>query len=134
MAGDPHPKPTRRRRTVGQQSAVQVAAVRARIFDRDEHRCLAEHVLVPCFGSLTIQHAIGRGMGGSALLDRPSLLRTFCLGHNRLETESATFRALCLEFGWSLSRFGDVKPVPVRYPGCRWYLLDDDFGRDEVWP
>lgn len=134
MAGNPYPKPTRKRRSIGRQSALNVDRIRERIFERDEDLCVAYGH--GCFGSLTVQHAIGRGMGGSAALDRPSLLRTMCSGHNGLIEQSSAFREIAEAAGWSLSRFGDVDPLaePVRYPGQRWFLLNDDFGRTEVWP
>lgn len=137
MAGLPYPKPSRKRRSIGRQSALQVDRIREQIFDRDERACLASVVGGPCSGGLTIQHAIGRGMGGSAALDRPSLLRTLCSGHNGLIEASAEFRAIAEINGWSIPRFRvgilDID-VPVLYPGARWFVLDDDFGRDEVWP
>jgi hypothetical protein len=135
VAGLPYPKPSRRRKSIGRQSAANVDRIREQIFERDERTCLA--LSSSCSGPLTIQHAIGRGMGGSAELDRPSLLRTLCLGHNLRIEQSATARAEAEANGWSIPRFRlgilDVD-VPVRYPGARWFLLDDDFGRDEVWP
>jgi hypothetical protein len=134
VAGLPYPKPSRKRRSIGRQSAANVDRIRERIFERDEEACVAGPA--SCVGGLTVQHAIGRGMGGSAELDRPSLLRTMCSGHNGLIEASAEFRSLAELNGWAIPRFGGFTPeaIPVRYPGSRWFLLDDDFGRDEVWP
>jgi hypothetical protein len=135
VAGLPYPKPSRRRKSIGRQSAANVDRIRERIFERDEGTCVAGPA--SCVGGLTVQHAIGRGMGGSAALDHPSLLRTMCSGHNGLIEQSAEFRVVAEINGWAIRRFAasvDVLAVPVRYPGARWFLLDDDFGREEIYP
>ena len=132
MAGKPYPKPSGRRRSIGRTSALQVDRIRERIFDRDERACLAAGRL--CDGPLTIQHAVGRGMGGSARLDYPSLLRTLCWMHNGLIEIDAGFRDLAEINGWAIRRFATTTAVPVLYPGARWFTLDDEFGRTQVWP
>lgn len=81
-----------------------------------------------CAGELTIQHAVGRGMGGSAKYDNIDFLRTMCARHNMLETADADFAKACVENGWSIPRwFADrfsVRAVPVLYSEG-WYLLQN---------
>jgi hypothetical protein len=89
----------------------------------------------PCFGGLTVQHRVGRGMGGSAQYDaRPAYLLCMCLGHNVLETENATAREAYRARGWSVSRWvvelWRIEDVPVCYFDG-WFLLFDG-GREII--
>jgi hypothetical protein len=118
-----------------------VERVRDAIYLRDDYRCLvagsAWAAKFPCAGGLTIQHAIGKGMGGSAQFDRPELLRTFCWVHNTLAEADADFAMAARLFGWSLPRIRiDIDPeyVPVRYPDGRDYRLTNDFQRELMVP
>lgn len=126
-----------RKRGRGVISRSQVDANRRAVFERDSHRCVAAGA-GPCGGPLTIQHAVARGMGGSAKFDGPEYLRTFCLDHNVRETSSADFSRLCERHGWRVPRLGypDVDEVitriPVRYPDGTWWLLDREGGRTET--
>lgn len=128
------PKPSKRRKSRAAVSRDQVNEARDGIYMRDGYRCVVDGSLWamrhPCRYGLTIQHAIGKGIGGSALFDSPILLRTMCLAHNTDQPASAEFARLCLLMGWSLERHRvgvDPHRVPVRYPdGCD-YFLDNNF-------
>ncbi|TFD27486.1 hypothetical protein [Cryobacterium cryoconiti] len=133
----PHPKPTRKRKTIGQQSKKQVADNRAGVYERDGEQCVVAGSLwarlFPCEGPLTIQHGVGKGMGGSAEFDGPECLRTMCLGHNDQQPKSSAFAKECIWFGWAIERGRrglDYTKVPVRYPNGRDYLLTTDFKRE----
>lgn len=128
-------------RTIGQLSRAQVEKIREDIYTRDDHQCICARsawaIKWPCWGILTIQHAMGKGMGGSALFDGPELLRTMCLGHNNLLESNAPFARAGLLLGWSLKRNRkDITPsdVPVRYPDGHDYRLFGNFGRALVIP
>ena len=130
----PYPKPVRRRRTIGQTSKAQVEKNRPGVYQRDDFTCVVANSLWarlnPCNGTLTIQHAIGRGNGGSALYDGAECLRAMCSAHNDLQPANAYFGAECIWFGWSIERNRrnhDPTQIPVRYPDGRDYLLTPDF-------
>lgn len=135
----PYPKPGKRKPSRGARSRAQVEQVRPEVYERDEHTCVVQGSRQwqtwPCSRDLTIQHAVGRGMGGSVELDSPALLRTMCGFHNLLETSDADFARACTVNGWSIPRNrADIDPlqVPVRYPDGGDYLLDDDGGRRRI--
>lgn len=117
---------------IGKQSRAQVNRVREQVFERDGYRCVVADSLTaleyPCAGELTIQHAVSRGMGGSALFDGIDYLRAMCSFHNGLDTSNALFRQTCLRNGWSIQRWmalsEGVKMIPVKYPDG-WCLLQD---------
>lgn len=123
--------------SIGKTSKKQVDNVRQLVFERDNHTCIVAgtiwETLTPCGGRLTIQHAVTRGMGGSAKWDKPEFLRSMCSVHNGLETSSAEFRKACERNGWSLPRWAaeqhPIGRVPVRYPDG-WQLL----GAGSRWP
>lgn len=133
------PKPAPRRKSRAARSRAQVDQVRPGVYMRDDHRCVVagspwalEH---RCGGGLTIQHATGKGMGGSELFDSPVYLRTMCALHNFDQPASAEFGRLCLLMGWALerNRVGvDPHRVPVRYPDGRDYFLDNNYQRHLV--
>lgn len=118
--------------SLAKKSKAQVEKVREDIYLRDEYRCLAASHLMDCFGGITVQHAMGKGMGGSAMFDSPELLRVLCFGHNgRLESEAKLAHRARLA-GWSLKRMDqsiDPLQVPVRYPDGHDYLLGHHFER-----
>lgn len=131
-----------KRASRGARSRAQVERVRADVYARDGHRCLVSASpwarIDPCSGALTIQHAIGKGMGGSTLFDGAEYLRTMCWHHNELQPKDAIFADLCLRMGWAIER--NRKPMlepatlPVRYPDGRDYYLDGAFGRELALP
>ena len=116
--------------SIGKKSRKQVEAIRQTVYERDEHICVVHNslwsMLVPCGGSLTIQHRVTRGMGGSAKYDEAPYLVTMCAIHNALEPASSEFRAFCERQGYSIRRgFEGQNPIsrfPIKYPEA-WYLL-----------
>jgi hypothetical protein len=138
MIGHPKKQP-RRRKSLGAKSRRATEDNRPGVYFRDGRRCVVQGSIVadrwPCSGGLTVQHAIGKGMGGSAQFDSPELLRTMCLNHNVLQTSNAAFARFCLWFGWSLPRHRiDVQAdrYPVRYPDGADYFLDNDYQKHLV--
>lgn len=118
-----------RKTSIGRRSKNNISKVRQIVYDRDNNRCIASGFLAGakgCHGTLTIQHSVTRGMGGSALWDGPEYLRAMCAFHNTLETSDADFHDLCVENGWSIPRWlAESMPtdlIPVRYIDG-WYIL-----------
>ena len=101
---------------------------RERVFERDGYMC------VDCgtpYG-LSVQHRVGRGMGGSKSSDNMSNLLTMCVTHNRLLEADADYAELGREYGWKVHRNRVVAPadVPVYYrPLQAWVYLGDDGSR-----
>jgi hypothetical protein len=121
--------------TRGKRSKANVERVRQTVYDRDGNVCVASGFMRPCYGDLTIQHRVGRGMGGSAEYDTsPVWLLSLCWGHNVLETENAPARMAYRAYGWSVSRWvvesWDIEAVPVCYFDG-WYKLVQD-GRTPI--
>jgi len=123
--------------SVGKRSQAEVNKNRKRIYVRDG-QCVVQGTDVSfkyrCFGDLTIQHRVSRGMGSSNLFDEPNGLIAFCYEHNLLEPRSSEFRAICEEYGWSVkrgyaTRFG-LSSIPVKYDDG-WYLLEN-FARRQI--
>jgi hypothetical protein len=116
--------------TIGKKSKAQVNKLRPGVFERDGNTCIAAGVFGFCGGGLTIQHRVGRGMGGSAQYDTPAHLITMCATHNELQTASASFAEICQSRGWSVPRWAvdrvKVSDIPVSYPGRGWYMLHED--------
>ena len=113
----------------GKQSRVQVERARRVVYERDGEVCVARGFMRECIGGLTIQHRVGRGMGGSAQYDvSPAWLITLCWGHNVLETENADAREAYRARGWAVSRWvveqWAIELVPVCYIDG-WYRLID---------
>ena len=128
--GPAYPKPSAKRRTLGQRSREQVNDIRPMVQMRDDYRCVVAGTEYgknsPCTPGLTMQHRVGRGAGGSARFDGPAYLICMCQHHNTLETSSADFAAVCLANGWKLPRNAvDVvaELIPVRY-WDGWYVLE----------
>lgn len=116
--------------SIGKRSKKQVEAIRERIYDRDRHQCAVKGSghdwTFPCRGDLTIQHRVGRGMGGSASFDSPESLLTMCWLHNFLIENDQEFKQIALEEGWSVRRNSQIqaKDVPVRI-GSGLFLLNE---------
>ena len=105
--------------------------LRGDIFARDGLRCVA--CLTP--DSLTIQHRVSKGMGGSKKFDTPAFLITMCLSCN-IELESNPEKAETgRENGWKLSRNAyppvDPEQVPVKM-GQQWFYIDNQLNRKEM--
>ena len=111
---------------IGRRSKAQVARVRERVFERDGHECVVFERASECAGGLTVQHRVGRGMGGSARLDGVENLVTMCAYHNALVESDALFRRLCVMRGYSVPRWaaGCVGSIPVEFLQG-WMLISD---------
>lgn len=123
--------------SIGRKSRSQVSKNRQQVFTRDHMCCVVQGSLwarlEPCRGQLTVQHRVGRGMGGSAKYDAPEYMVAMCAHHNQLQTSSAEFAKACERLGWSVRRsvadLYAVTGIPVFY-GCEgWFLLSTDFRR-----
>jgi hypothetical protein len=118
--------------SVGKKSKAQVNKVRSELFQRDNETCVVQGsewaIAYPCFGDLTVQHGVGRGMGSSAKYDGIDFLRTMCAGHNGMETSHPFFAAACHRNGWSIERWVadryGAKSIPVLYHDG-WHLLQN---------
>lgn len=116
--------------SIGKRSKAQVEKVRQIVYARDSDLCVVRGslwaILEPCNGSLTLQHRVGKGAGGSALYDAPAFLTAMCWGHNLLAESSAEFAKFCARNGFSVRRsIADQHPIsriPIRYPDG-WQLL-----------
>ena len=116
--------------SVGRRSKYQLAKSRPIVFERDNEQCVVRgtiwETIQPCMGVMTVQHRVGRGMGGSAKWDEPKHLVTMCVVHNGLIESSAEFRNYCERNGLSILRRVadrvDACSIPVRYADG-WYLL-----------
>lgn len=107
---------------------------RAAVYNRDNNMCvlaMVDHRFDKCSGPNTLQHTVGRGMGGSHLFDTPDLLVTMCNGHNTLATSNADFARFCTGRGLVRSRNSSRDPrlVPVEYADG-WFRLEGD---QRVW-
>ena len=106
------------------------ALTRATVYNRDNNMCVlaqVDHRFDKCSGPLTLQHTVGRGMGGSHLFDTPDLLVAMCNGHNTLATSDAKFARFCTGRGLVRSRNSSRDPrlVPVEYADG-WFRLVGD--------
>lgn len=117
--------------SVGKKSRSQVEKARKGVYERDQGVCVSRAIYGPCDDSVTIQHRVGRGMGGSAKFDtEPGFLLTMCGLHNMLETADADYHRLCQELGWSVPRWvpdqWSISEVPVYYWDGWHYLIGFD--------
>jgi hypothetical protein len=117
--------------SVGKKSRAQVEKARQGVYERDQGVCVSKAIYGPCDDSVTIQHRVGRGMGGSALFDAdPGYLLTMCATHNMLETADAEYHRLCKALGWSVPRWvpdrWSISEVPVFYWDGWHYLVGFD--------
>ena len=75
-------------------------------------------------------------MGGASknsYLNLPSNLVVLCSKMNNAIEASADQAEKALENGWKVSRYIDPKTVPVFDAKLgRWYMLDDNYGRQEI--
>lgn len=119
--------------SVGRRSKYQIAKSRPIVFQRDQETCIVAgtiwETIQPCMGVLTLQHRVGRGIGGSAKWDSPNCLLLMCVQHNSLVESSREFRLFCERNGFSILRRvadrTDVSRIPVRY-SFGWHLLSGD--------
>jgi hypothetical protein len=120
--------------SIGKKSKSQVTASRPIVYERDGRKCVAQGTLWPCHGSITLQHRVGKGAGGSAQYDAPAFLVCMCGHHNSLAESSADFANFCVQNGYSLRRsLAEQHPiarVPIRYPDG-WHLLSGNI-RSEI--
>lgn len=124
--------------SIGKTSAKNVKSVRQAVYDRDNNECVVYQtewsLKSPCAGILTIQHAVGRGMGGSKKWDRPEYLRTMCAHHNTLQTADADFDNYCKKVaGWAIPRWAaetfPVGRIPVLYKDGYYLLFGEERSR-----
>jgi len=119
--------------SIGKRSKYQLVKSRPIVFERDQEQCIVAgtiwETIQPCMGVLTLQHRVGRGMGGSAKWDAPNCLVTMCIIHNGLIESSHEFRNYCERNGLAIRRAVanrmDVSSIPVRYSDG-WFLLAGD--------
>lgn len=116
--------------------------VRSLVYTRDGDACIAaRHPLGNdkwytdrygmCGGVKTLQHRMGRGMGGSRLpfINHATNLVAMCSDHNGLIERDAAFKRLATACGWSLPR--NRRPaiipaeIPVRYVDGTFLLTAD---------
>lgn len=107
------------------------AAMRALVYERDGHRCYH----CGTTEGLGLQHRVGRGMGGSKLLDIPSNLLTFCNAANADMEANAEAARIARQHGWKLHNYEVpyllVRPVYDRTTQ-EWFFLDDQHHRTAV--
>lgn len=99
--------------------------IRKAVFARDHYFC-AMTAYSSCVGDLTLQHRVGRGMGGSKRLDGFSNLLSLCAWHNQLIEADAQAKQWALRHGVSVLRrhaaLFDVAHIPVFVDGEWWFL------------
>lgn len=119
--------------SIGTKSKKSVKAVRTIVMERDGNECIVRgsgwDIRYPCQGILTIQHAVGRGMGGSNRYDKAPYLRAMCWLHNGLAESNADFAQACRDNGWAIPRWAvestPIELLPVKYPDG-WCLLQGE--------
>lgn len=110
--------------------------VRDLVYNRDDHVCVAQ-AHSPCAGILTLQHRIGRGMGGSRMpgINGAANLVAMCIHHNGLIESDNEFRTFAMRQGWSIPRNWtpslDPAAIPVRYADGP-FLIDWEGNRTPV--
>lgn len=111
-------------------SAVSPKA-RELIYARDDARCYH----CGTTEGLGLQHRIGRGIGGSKLLNVPSNLLTFCNLTNTAMESDPVLAEHARAMGWKLRRGSEQALVVIpAYDSTdqQWFLLDDDYNRTVV--
>lgn len=117
-------------------SRKDMEAARRIVRSRDGHRCqMCGRSIVDVESS--IHHRMNRGRGGSALLERPSLLIRLCGSGTTLDHGWVTEHPkLAGETGWILPRNNpDIDPTQepiLLFDG--WHLLDDEGNRTPCSP
>lgn len=117
--------------SIGKQAKAETNKAREAVYERDGNRCIVFgdrwQSIDACAGMLTIQHAVGRGMGSSAKYNHVDSLRTMCALHNVLDTSSANFHLWALRNGWTVKRWMadryGLGIIPVHYVDG-WFVLD----------
>ena len=114
--------------SIGKRSKAQTDKLRRQVYERDNYECVSKAVYAPCSADNTIQHRVGRGMGGSALYDAEgAFLMVMCGRHNTLETADADYHKICTQLGWSVPRWvvdqWSITEVPVFYWDGWHYLV-----------
>jgi hypothetical protein len=116
---------------IGRKSRAQVERARRAVYQRDNRECVSKAIYGPCSADITLQHRVGRGMGGSALYDgEAAYLVVMCARHNVAETANADYAKICRELGWSIPRWvvdqWSITEVPVFYWDGWHYLVGND--------
>jgi hypothetical protein len=79
------------------------------------------------------QHRIGRGMGGSKVLDRPANIIVLCSLQNGLIESDPKSAEVAREYGWKLSRWQTPEEVPFYDLATgTWNLIDNIYNRTET--
>lgn len=112
---------------------------RDRVLDRDQGVCVVRGPV--CLGAAQVaHHRANRGAGGARSLDGASNLVASCSPCNGwIEDSTGADRAdlitrgLRVEGASTHAKTADrARETPVTYPNGRVYLLDDDYGKEEV--
>jgi len=99
---------------------------RKKLIARDEEQCWH----CGTTETLTVQHRMNRGMGGSNKRDNPANLILLCWFVNfEMEASSRAADSARLA-GWKCDRGATPELTPVFHqPSNSWYLLDNDWQR-----
>lgn len=100
----------------------------SKYLERDQscYHCGTTSNLVP-------HHRLNRGMGGSKERDTPANIITMCSFFNQIMESNLEAGTWARDNGWKLKAGDDPRTVPVATPFAQnWYLLDDNFGREET--
>jgi hypothetical protein len=81
--------------------------------------------------TLIPHHRSNRGMGGMKSKNNPSNIVVLCSEANLLLESNSAFAALGRAMGWKLTWGEPSESLPVN-AGGRWYLLDNNYRRFEV--
>lgn len=91
------------------------------------------HCVCGCVGredTLVPQHRIGRGMGGSKVLDRPANVIVMCSDMNGRIESDPKLAAVAREYGWKLSRWQVPEDEPFYDLATgSWNLIDNLYQR-----
>lgn len=93
--------------------------VRAAVYKRDNHRCVACHAA----DGLTFQHRRATGMGGSKT--RPGAVDGLTLCATCNAACESDMQTVALGYGWKVRRWASPDLVPVYSPhDFQWYRLE----------